>query len=386
MGAGAWYFQVSGQEEKEAPEPRKRAAVETAVHTLELQDYQVEILTQGSVQAQNETGITAGVSGRVMSIDPGFEAGAFFRKGDILLRLDDADLKSAVASAEAALARAESDLLQEDSRARQALLNWQDLGYSEEPTDLVLRKPQMKQAEASVKSAQANLEQAERSLKRATVRAPYNGRTIERSVSIGQSINQATSLGTVFSTDSAEVRLPLNAIQLDSIALPETSEDAPLPVTLSVMRGDISYERNASVVRTEGVLDEVTKELFVIAIVEDPFGLESDVEPLRIGQPVRAKILGNVIENVFVIERQFLRSLDEIIIIEAETQTIQRRIVQPVWSTADILVIRDGLEPGELMAISLLTYAPEGGKVTIIELNDALPVNAATPVKVPPGV
>ncbi len=385
IGGVAWYFQISNKVEKAPPQPSKRAAVETAVQVLERQDYQVKILTQGSVQAQNETGITAGVSGRVLSTAPAFEAGAFFKKGDVLLRLDDADLKSAVANAEAALARAESELLQEDSRARQALLNWQDLGYSEEPTDLVLRKPQMKQAEASVKSAQASLEQALRNLTRAIVRAPYNGRTIERAVSVGQSINQATSLGTVFSTDYAEVRLPLNAIQLDAISLPETSEDAPLPVTLTVTRAGISHERKASVVRTEGVLDEVTKELFVIASVEDPFGLESDSAPLRIGQPVRAEILGKTIKDVFVIERQYLRSLDEIIIIEAETETIQRRIVDPIWSTPDTLVIRDGITSGELMAISLLTYAPEGGKVEIVEQESPIPQNAATPTLASPG-
>ena len=75
----------------------------------------------------------------------------FSRKGRPFLVLDPTDFQTAKTAALARLARAEASLAQEDARAKQALLDWNDLGYTEPPTDLVLRKPQLKEAKANVK-------------------------------------------------------------------------------------------------------------------------------------------------------------------------------------------------------------------------------------------
>lgn len=46
----------------------------------------------------------------------------------------------------------------------------------------------------------------------------------------------------------------------------------------------------AKIVRTKGALDENALELFAVARVDDPFGLASGHPPLRIGQPVTARM------------------------------------------------------------------------------------------------
>ena len=381
LAAGVVLWRVQLKEEEPEPfEPRKRAEVETEVEVLVPVDYPVQIRTQGTVQPHNQTTVTAGVSGRVVETSRAFETGAFFREGEILVTLDDADFQSSVASAEARLAGAQANLLQEESRSRQALLNWNDLGYDEAPSDLVLRKPQLKQAEADVAAAQAALDQARRDLERTRVRAPYNGRTRERSVSVGQSIGATTDLGTVFSTDFAELRLPVSQNQLQMVTVPEDETDPALPMEVKVQSGSRSIEREGLIVRTEGAVDEATRELFVIGKVEDPFGLQNGEPPLRVGQPVRVDIAGRVLESVFVIPRKVLRSLDEIIIIDDENK-IGRRRINPVWATLDDLIVEENLEAGEKLALSPLTYAPEGGKVKIVtpepEANAALDETAS---------
>jgi hypothetical protein len=130
----------------------------------------------------------------------------------------------------------------------------------------------------------------------------------------------------------------------------------------------------AKIVRTEGTLDEASRELFAIARIDDPFGLISGNPELRIGQPVRAAVDGVVLEGVFVLPRSALRGVNRVFLIEREGMTIQRADVVPIWSTADAIVVRDGFENGDWLATSRLPYAPNGAPVTIKEPSGAVEI------------
>jgi multidrug resistance efflux pump len=136
----------------------------------------VVLETQGTIRAHHSTTITSLVPGTIHKVHPNFEDGAFFNKGDVLAELDPADLQAALTAAESRLARAEAALAQEEARAKQAKLNWEDIGYDEEPSPLVLRIPQLKEANAVITSARADLDQAKRNLNRSKIRAPFDGR------------------------------------------------------------------------------------------------------------------------------------------------------------------------------------------------------------------
>ena len=60
-------------------------------------------------------------------------------------------------AAESVLAKAKLNLSEEVAKSEQALKDWENLGNGE-ATELVLRKPHLIDAEANVKSAQADLE------------------------------------------------------------------------------------------------------------------------------------------------------------------------------------------------------------------------------------
>ena len=125
------YFGFGILAEKEELEVRTRPApkiIETKVQVMERSDFRVTLSTQGIVRPHNETALTPRVSGRVIKISPKFESGSFFEEGDILLELDPSDFLAALSAAEARLARSEAAFAQEDARAKQALLDWEDLG------------------------------------------------------------------------------------------------------------------------------------------------------------------------------------------------------------------------------------------------------------------
>ncbi len=367
---------VEPEEAKRPPVPPK--AVRTKVETLNLQDYQTIIHTRGVVRAHNEVGLTAEVSGRILNVMPTFEDGAFFSKDDVLIELNPVDFETALLSAEAQLARSTAAHAQEEARAQQAKLNWDDLGYQEEANDLVLRLPQLREAVANVKTAEAQVAQAQRNLERTKVRAPFDGRVRTRLVGLGQSVGPGTDLGTVFSVDFAEIRLPIAAPEMKFLTLPEDTSDPPVAVELRdalVDEPELVWE--AQIVRTEGALDEQSRELFAIAKLVDPFGRKSGKKPLRIGQPVLAAVKGRVLEQVHVVPRTAVRELNRIFLVDKEKLILDRREIIPIWKDEDHLVVRDtSINDGSLLATSYLSNTPNESKVEIIPQDTNTELNA----------
>ena len=367
--------------EEPQPEQRERQLTRTERVVLQRTDYPVILDSQGIVRAHHETTLTPQVAGTVLAIHPGFEDGAFFSAGDVLLELDPADYETELIATQSRLARAEAALAQEEARANQARLNWDDMGYTDAPSPLVLRDPQLKEARANVSAAEAEVAQARRNLERTKVRAPFDGRVKDRMVGPGQAVGAATPLGQIFSTDLAEVRLPLTANQLGFVVLPSRPGDPPVDVTLTdgLSSRASGHTWQARIIRTEGALDEDSRELFAIAQIEDPYGLRGDKPELRVGQPVRAAIVGIVLEDVFVIPRSALRGIDRVYLIDREPDRIRRESITPVWSTADTVVVRDGFQNGDWLATSRLPLVPNGAPVEVIEAASAAEVPAVDP-------
>ncbi|QJE98652.1 efflux RND transporter periplasmic adaptor subunit [Luteolibacter luteus] len=362
----AWRLGAPMEEPK--PEPAPPQLLKTEIMELQRTTFPVMLESQGTVRAHYTTTVTPQVAGVISAIHPNFEDGAFFKKDDVLAELDPADFKVAVSSAESGLARAQAALIQEEARAKQARLNWDDLGYNEEPSDLVLRVPQLKEAKANVDAAQADLDQALRDLDRTKIRAPFDGRVQKRVIGLGQAVGGSTALGEVFATDFAEIRLPFSPRQLAYVSLPSKEGDPAVNVTLTdAVAGENSPKWEATIVRTEGTLDESSRELFAIARIQDPFSVKSGKPPLLIGQPVRARIEGVKLNDVFVLPRHALRGVNRIYLVDKENPMILRTPIDPIWSTEEVLVVREGLEPGDWLSITRLPYAPDEAPVEVIK-------------------
>lgn len=372
-------FKLNSDKPQKASKARfQRPKIRSRVLALQRSDYQVQVQSQGLIRAHNTTTLTPLVTGRVTSISPQFEDGAYFSKGDVLLELDPSDFQTALESAKAQLARAEAAHAQEEARANQALLNWQDAGFKEQASDLVLRKPQLRESLANVISARSSLEQAKRNLERARVKAPYDGRVRKREVGLGQQVGASTALGEIFSTSFAEVRLPLTTRDLDYYSPPSAHQPAAADSTAHQVLfhssrhnpppgtdgTDATPDWSGQILRAEGALDEDSKQLFVIARINDPFGLESEKRPLFIGQPVRAVIPGRTLPGVFAIPRKALSGLNEVLVIR--DGTLKRLTLTPLWSNANTVITRDSIEDGDLLCITRLPYAPEGAPVEIV--------------------
>ncbi len=357
---------------KEKPPRRKPPPSITHVDAvrLELKDYPVVIQTQGTVRPRTESTLIPQVSGRIEFVSSAFREGGFFEEGDVLLAIEKSDYETALVVAEANLAKAELNYVEEEARSEQALEDWKKLGDGSDPGALVLRQPQLTDAKAAVASASARRDQSRRELERTQIKAPYAGRILEKRVDVGQYVTPGTVLARIYAVDYAEIRLPLSDIETAFVKLPEIYrgesagelESGP-KVILGASFGEQRHTWEGQIVRTEGAIDTRSRQLFVVAQVDDPYGRSvANRPPLKAGQFVEAEIMGDVLRDVFVISRSTLREGREVLLIDGDNKLI-RRVVEIVWSDSENVVVRKQLEPGEVLCLTPLPYAAEGAQV-----------------------
>ena len=73
-------------------------------------------------------------------------------------------------------------------------------------------------ASAALATARAELVRARRNLERTYIRLPYDGLVRQKSADLGQFVSPGTKLGVTFSTEVAEIRLPLTDQDLADVA------------------------------------------------------------------------------------------------------------------------------------------------------------------------
>ena len=180
----------------------------TTVHA-QAQTQQPLLIGYGEVTARWTTELTAEVSGQIDHVSTKLLAGSLFNKGDVLARINAVDYESDLAAAKADLATAKVAYLEQQRETQQAKKRWKLSGLSGTPSALTLQTPQLAQALASKKSAEAALAKAQKNLARTEILAPFNGRVSSRNINPGGYVAAGTALAEVFSTDVIEINIPL---------------------------------------------------------------------------------------------------------------------------------------------------------------------------------
>lgn len=400
-----------------APEPKRRPHNQAApmVEVLEVQpgSYTVKVKSRGTVTPRTKSTLVSEVAGRIVEASSNFRNGGFFGAREILLSIDPAEYKLAAANIDAELKGVEARLSELELTAENLkmsidiesrhleLAKKQYRRNGELHKDGTVAKFVMEQSEQEYLTRNASLQslknslnlvpaqrqtlEAERNLKlvqretaqldlaRTRILAPYAGRILEKQADLGQSVSKGSSLATIYAVDFAEVRLPITDRQSVFLDLPENfrEESTPisseLPVTLFPVMGGKKDQWQGRIVRTEGTIDTQTRQLFVVAQVDDPYGRQSDGKsPLKVGQFVEAEIQGRTLSGVFVLPRKAVRANDEIFLVTPESR-IHRKRVEVAWRDEEHVIVTSGLQPGDRLSLTALPYAPDEAPVTIKE-------------------
>jgi len=236
------------------PTPDDYKPLLSTVLVLKVQP-QAEYLTvtsQGTVEPRSQSELIPEVSGRAVWISPALVGGGSFARDEVLLRIDDADYRSALVRAEAALKRAEveqdfaaDELKRVDSLRAKNLASQQQLDNTRRASSV---------ADANLSESQAALDQARRDLARTELKAPFDGLVREEHVDLGQFVTRGQNIGTIYATDYVEVRLPIAADQLVYLGLPistrgQIPESLRPPVTVAADFGNTRLQWEGELIR-----------------------------------------------------------------------------------------------------------------------------------------
>ena len=332
---------------------------------VEPQTLKLNIRSQGVVVPRTEIDLVPEVAGQVIRLHPSLVAGGFFEAGDILITIDPRDYDYAIAEALARIAEAERQVMLEEAQAEQARNEWNSLGEGQ-PSPLTLREPQLAEARAKLKAAQADLTRARLQRSRCEWRAPFAGRVRNRNIGLGQYVQQGEKLARLYAIDVVQVRLPLATDQFAYLDLlldhrngkPETGPK----VILSAEFAGALQHWEGRIVRAEGALDEETGLLNAVAEVRDPYVGKSGQPPLIPGLFVKAEIEGREQSNVFVLPSAAVNAAQEALWVDSEDRLHIRRL-DILRSEPDRILVRGGINAGDRVVVSGIEIPVEGMQV-----------------------
>lgn len=271
-------------------------------------DHTLVSVAHGEVRAADLLEIRPQVGGQLQYLHPAFEPGGVIPAGQQIFEIEPADYQLAVASAEAALARARADLEIEQGRRKVAREEMRLLGdsISIDPAsrELALRAPQLQQVRAQILQAENALAEARTQLARTRLAMPFDLVVLSRDKVSGEVLAERERIGEVARADRFWVELQVPPVLL--ARLQARKPDAP-GATVRVRY--LGWEYPAEITRILPNLGSDSRLARVLAEVSDPLGKRPDSgdrPPLLIGSYVEAEIDSGSLEQVIEIPRSAL--------------------------------------------------------------------------------
>ena len=417
VGVLVLVWQIAGREGPQQDPPRE---VARAVRVVEVQatSFVPRALGHGFVQPDRVWDAVAQVEGRIATRHPLLERGQILEAGTELLRIDPTDYELAVARAEADLASIRAQLaelqveeqnlraslaierraleIEERELARQKKLrtkgNVSQARVDEFEGALLLQRQRAQDLsnqigllpsrravlEASERQSAAVLSEAQVDLERTVLRLPFAARIAEVEIETAQFVRSGDRLVVADSVDSAEiaVQIPLERMRplvpqdldtsgLSAAELGKVVRRMGIRALVRLPQADFTLPWEARFDRTSDTVDPKTRTLGVIVVVEEPYRsvLPGRRPPLTKNMFVQVELSGRVRAETIVIPRIALHDAGSgtpVVYLAGPDDRLIRRRVAPGPAQGDLVVIEDGLAPGERVVVTDLVPAVTG--------------------------
>jgi len=346
--------------------PRAEGAPLVEVRPVGFVQPQAPVQVMGTVRPVQELQLYPRVRGEVLRVQPRLEVGGLPRKGQELLRVDPADYRLAVQQAGASLAQAEAQLRLERGRAVVAERELEMVGAGGAPVDreLVLRRPQLASAEATVQAAKAALAKARLDLARTTLVAPFNAVVRARHVSVGARVSESTPLVTLAGTDAfyVEVAVPVDELRWIRLPTPNDPEGGSRARIVDPAAWGPDASREGQVVRAAAELEEQGRMARLLVQVDDPLQLKAGSgggPRLLLGSYVRVSVEGTPLGRVVALPRALVRDNNTVWVL-TDGDTLDIRPVTVAHRTRDEIFVSGGLRDRERVVVTTLPAAVQG--------------------------
>ncbi len=351
------YLKTHGPTAEKVEVPQVLPVVRVVV--AQASTHRMKVATQGRVRPSRKTQAASELKGRVIRVDPRFKVGGQFKEGEVMLEIDGSDYVAALASAKAALADAQLVLAQEKARAQQARRDWAKLGRGE-PSELVLRIPQITRAQARVAAAKATVAKAERDLERTKLRAPYACRLEAVYTDLGSYVLPGARLADVYSVGSFEVRVPITLEEMGYLP----KQVIGVQASASAEIGNVNYKWQGKVIRREGLVDQSTMTMYLVVKIAP----NQSIYPFPpSGLFVEVLLDGKQLEHVTEIPRSALRSDHTLLTVNAENK-LHILPVKVLRTLPKSVLISEGLRDGTRVIVSPMETPLEGMSLKVEEV------------------
>ncbi|MDQ7732235.1 efflux RND transporter periplasmic adaptor subunit [Halomonas sp. SpR1] len=359
----AWWIITQPPRIERTPPPEPLPSVVDVV-TVSASAQAPNLYGFGRVEAEQETMLASRVAGQLERFADGVVPGQVVEQQAPVAYIDQADLQLALEDAEAQLANAQAQLALEQAEQQRARSEYESFGrqLSAERRALVLREPQLRQAQSQVTQARVARDQAALNVQRATLTAPWRAMVQERLVGAGSLLSQGTEVVHLVGVEQFWVRASLPAEWTEWL-------EAGTTVTLTSRGWPDGATRQGTLVSMLPSLEENGLQAQLLIAVNDPLALESSGPALRLGDVLRASFQPAVQEQLISLPSAALRPGDVAWRVDEENR-LRRTPVTLAFRGEDDALIRSGLEDGQQVVTAGLAQPREGQLVRIRRPND----------------
>lgn len=356
--------------EKQAPASLERPPAPVAISDAIARDVPVYIDAVGKIVAREVVSIQPQVSGRVTKIH--FTDGADVKSGDVLFTIDPRPFQAQLQQAEANLAQGQAAL-------NLAKINFARVASVTDPRavsrqDYDAKKNAVEVAEAQLQQGRAAVDTARLNLEYCTIRAPIAGRAGQRLVDLGNVVTaNSTSLLVIQRLDPIYADFTVTENDLTSVQrnmaqrslkvevrLPD-QEDQPRAGQLTFL--DNSVQEGSGTVKLRATIDNKDRRFWP-------------------GRFAKIRLVLDRMENAVLVpaDAPQMSAKGSFVYVVKPDSSAELRLVKIGQRQGDLVVVEQGVKPGERVVVSGQLGVTPGGKVRV-----AQPATPATPQTVNPA-
>jgi membrane fusion protein (multidrug efflux system) len=237
-------------------------------------------------------------------------------------------------------------------------------------------------AKAAVEAARSQVAEAELNLSYTAIYSPITGLIGQRLVAPGNLVGrgEATLLDTVSSIDPIRVNFTISeADYLRFMAQRKERGNVAVPLDLELADGSV-FPHKGEIVIFDRAADTKTGTFTVVAEFPNP---ERELRP---GQFGRVRGVAETARDAIVIPKRAVQEIQgtKTVLVVGADDMVALRTIQPGETVGDLLIVRDGLKPGERVIVDGVQKARPGSKVNPSLDAAGSPPGPKTDEKAPP--
>ena len=333
--------------------PRKEAGkVVKDVYYVEVKNnvYNVQIPSNGVLEAYQRIKVTARVQGLMQTISPLFKSGQAYKKVQTLVQIESSEFRSNVISQRASLYNLITSVLPDlELDFPEAYEIWKAFLLQFDVEQTVPALPAMEEnvrlfiSGRGIISSYYALQNLEKSLTFYSIKAPFDGVLVAANVTEGSLIRPGQELGDFIAPDHYELKVALPKSYVEKIAVGASVELKSI---------DTQKTYPGKVARINAKVTTQTQSVEVFIRVSNP--------ELKEGMYMESQIGALEFENVFSIDRGLLDGDQQLYLIEKnQLQLKQVKVVH--FTETDAIV--SGLTDGQLLVAQPIIGAYQGMEV-----------------------